>query len=1074
MTSFTYDEILLNSENFTELLRNSRLELLNNSLELPINVGQPESVQSTKIILTLVLMNPISIFEDIKISIDVPAVSDGEKFKIYDGISPSVASTPMFLDMVDPQGLANAMFIVRTAPFDFSSDPLDGKKFIPVSVNGNGPTSVRIEYSMQGDSDVITKRILGAFPMGENSTSTQALFSYTFKGGELNFGIMEYMVLNDPVLSLLYQNTTYGYQKLPDNIKLIRRNESEDVVKLYRINDDIRIEFEANDDESKKVLDKIMASLKYYWKKEEEVKSSFSQYDPKLIEGLELNTIKIAAFKPTYVPDGSPFTKLIKGQPAKKNQRSEFYLTKTFAPFPNQPKYNFNVAMQNNPGVSLETLKDLAKRNIVLDPVRWSQAVGELVEKDVFIFSEDGLIIPNSRLGLYSRSDGKRRAIFVFIKPNGGCMLIEENRTKKKPGKKYEQINEKNKPGDRYACMIPKLKPILGDKYQLRGVHGGSGPDGIAKCIQSGGAGLIPDDTVLDLYRKKTKFYAGSTPGIVGKPSESVDPTTQCVDENGKFSGKTPGQPFPNRPVVCNKDGVIYQFQKDKRYVDLLVQLCIWKYSNIQTDDEQMSVDDFAKNHLQVSSERIVFKPVFKDNDVHKIPVPDIEAIKYKLKESESRIVGKVMERFYRMGVYHEGNIIHMNNNNFAEWAQSMNNPGEKYYNEPVDTLDQYFLDIKGRIARATNITLEKVNLEKNATLIIYSNGNYSTYKEGTNRVVIGWKNKQGQRKFTFCKYVDDDDPPSDDDPPPSDDDDPPSYDDDPPSDDETDEEQETKLETEKKMYDRRAEQRKRAREAPPETKNPDGAIRLDVEESKENHRHTVGFSLSAFDDVPSDDDDDDVGLTPTDIRLAVADYAAVTESEKLAKRRAKGGIGKNPVPFEFWAHDKEFYIMSKIFGVCIYIYQLPYTFKLANGTEYASKNKWLRIGDACGFNLPKIAIHGNGRHFQILNPKRGDESFAAVDAAIQYKSEEADDASRLMTEIEENIALESDDDEVDFLENRLMAAKRAWENLEKSVESEAKRVENTEFQLQDVDRDGDCGYWAFIRATKNQEIQLI
>ena len=61
MTSFTYDEILLNSENFTELLRNSRLELLNNSLELPINVGQPESVQSTKIILTLTLINPISI-----------------------------------------------------------------------------------------------------------------------------------------------------------------------------------------------------------------------------------------------------------------------------------------------------------------------------------------------------------------------------------------------------------------------------------------------------------------------------------------------------------------------------------------------------------------------------------------------------------------------------------------------------------------------------------------------------------------------------------------------------------------------------------------------------------------------------------------------------------------------------------------------------------------------------------------------------------------------------------------------------------------------------------------------------
>ena len=1016
MTTLLYDELILISDKFTEVSRKRRTDILNRALRAPQNLGTPESVESTKIILTLTLDNPIYIFESMHSSIDAPAVSDGEKFKIYDGICASVANTPTFLDKVDPQGLANVVFLVRTAPFDFSADPLDWKKFIPVSVNGDGPR-IKLEYSMQGDSEVIRKRILGALPSGELTSNTQALFSYTFsdRGKGLNFAIMEYLVLNDPVLSLLYQNTTYGYQKLPDNIKLLRRNETEDVVKLYRIQNDIRIEFGANEDEAKNVLAKIMASLTYYWSKEEEVRKMYENYDMNLIGGLELATDKIVARKPTYVPDGSPFTKLLKGQPVKKNQRSEFYLKKTFAPFANQPNYNYNVAMQNNPGVSRDTLKDLAKRNVVLDPVRWSQAVGESVGKDVFLFSENGLLIPNSRFGLYSRSEiGKRRAVFVFVKPNGGCMLIEENRTKKKPGKKYEQINEKSKPGDRYACMIPALKPILGDKYQLRGVHGGSDPDGIAKCIQAG-AGIIPDDTVLDLYRKKTTFYAGNTQSKVGKKSEAESVRTQCVDEHGKFSGEMPGQPFTNRPVVCKRDGVIYQFQENQRYIDLLLQLCIWKYGNLE---ENLSVDDFADKYLDETSSRIIFKPVFSENDASTIPVPDVDAIKYTLRQlSRTPILGDLMERFYRRGVYHEGNTVHINNSDFSEWAQSTVNSGEKYYYEPVDTGDQYFLNIKGRIAKAEN-TANLDNIE-NATLIIYSNGKYSTYKQGGDTIVIGWKNKKGQRKFTVCTYVNLALPPSDNDDvsPPSDNDDvsPPSDDDDvsPPSDD---------------------------------------------------------------DDVspPSDDDDDDAP-TPTDIRRAVADYNApsLTKSEELAKRRAKGGIGKNPIPSEFWAEDREFDIMSKIFGVCIYIYQLPYTLKLANGTEYTSKNKWLRIGEACDFNLPKIAIHGNGKHFQILIPKRGDESFAAVDAAIQYKSEEADDASRAITDIEEDLGLESDDEEVDFLENRLMAARLKWEKLEKSIATEAKRVENTEFQLQDVPRDGDCGYWAFIGATGKQGIEL-
>ena len=62
MTTLLYDELILISDKFTEVSRKRRTDILNRALRAPQNLGPPESVESTKIILKLPLDNPNYIF----------------------------------------------------------------------------------------------------------------------------------------------------------------------------------------------------------------------------------------------------------------------------------------------------------------------------------------------------------------------------------------------------------------------------------------------------------------------------------------------------------------------------------------------------------------------------------------------------------------------------------------------------------------------------------------------------------------------------------------------------------------------------------------------------------------------------------------------------------------------------------------------------------------------------------------------------------------------------------------------------------------------------------------------------
>jgi len=728
MSNYEYDEDVLTSNDLDPDLKTRRINLLNKSLN-QVEFDGDSSIVKQKVVKVLQLSSALNI----KISMDVPICNDGNFLKMYDGMNSSFAATPNLLDIVSTEGLSDLVFLVRIVPFDLTSNSISEKDFIVVNVFVEQEQTVRVEYFLIGDEGEteIESRVLNAF---ENatvlSTSMQSTFAYDLEATRnLNSGIMEYLVFNDPVLSLLYENT--AYKKTPNKIRLFRRNKNRDKVDIFKTSSNQFVVLYESSGTGENVLRKILASLEYYWTKQSSVREVYNEFRSKMLSPLDLVGERYPIFRNTYKDDAMKFD--------------------------SEPKYTYSVAMQNNPGVSLQTLKELALHNIVLRPERWSQAIGDAFNVNVYLFTEEGLIIPHNQFGLYSRSND-RRSVLIFVKPfeegfPTGCMLISRTSTAN-INKNYKLINSKMTSNKMLiACLPPLLEKILGNEYCLKGVQYGDNPDGLVHCIRAAGSSSYVDestqDRIDDMYDQLSKFYAGSREIFPG--AQEAAGSTQEVDEHGKYVGQgTPGQPFSKKTVVESKpNGILHDFRKTKRYVNLLTQLCVWKFQK-----SGMSIEDFVEEHLEESSERIEFKATFDENDMEKIPVPNIEAIKFRLNRNIEPITRSTLSGFEREGSYREGNVIKLDRAHFFDWTNTILDSDDKYYNFPIESNTDYFLILDDVITLARNSNTFPQGME-DARLIKYENDKYFLYKNQWGKdAVVGWKNRDGTSRYTACKTL--------------------------------------------------------------------------------------------------------------------------------------------------------------------------------------------------------------------------------------------------------------------------------------------------------------------------------
>ena len=725
--SYIYDEDVLTSNDLDPDLKTKRINLVNQSLN-QVEFDGDSSIVKQKIVKVLELSSALNI----KISMDVPICNDGNFLRMYDGMNSAFAATSNLLDIVSTEGLSDSVFLVRIKPFDLASNAISEKDFIVVNVFVEQEQTVRVEYFLIGDEGEteIESRVLNAF---ENatvlSTSMQSTFAYDLEDTRnINSGIMEYLVFNDPVLSLLYENT--AYKKTPNKIRLFRRNKNRDHVDIFKTSSNQFVVLYEASGTGENVLRKILASLEYYWAKQSAVREVYNEFRIKMLPPLDLVPERYPVFRNTYKSDAPKFD--------------------------SQPKYSYNIAMQNNPGVSLQTLQELAFHNIVLRPERWSEAIGDAFNVNVYLFTEEGLIVPHNQFGLYSRSND-RRSVLIFVKPYEndiptGCMLISRTSTAS-INKNYKLINSKMTSNKvLIACLPPLLEKILGNEYCLKGVQYGDNPDGLVRCVKAAGTASYVDESTQDrideIYDQLSKFYAGAREIFPG--AQAAAGSTQEVDEHGKYAGQVPGQPFSNKDVVESKPaGILHEFRKMKRYVNLLTQLCVWKFQKAG-----LSLEEFVDEHLKESSERIEFKATFDENDMNKIPVPNIEAIKFSLSRNIEPITRSTLSGFKREGSYRKGSIIQLDRAHFFDWANSVIDSADKYYNFPIESNTDYFLILDDVITLARNSNTFPRGME-DARLIKYENDKYFLYKnQWAKDAVVGWKNKDGTSRYTVCKTL--------------------------------------------------------------------------------------------------------------------------------------------------------------------------------------------------------------------------------------------------------------------------------------------------------------------------------
>ena len=745
---YIFDEETIRGDDLTSELKQERLEIVKT---LPAGVDvDGERVKEVKIHVEFILKAKQAFlpFEEIEISEDCPFVFDGNQVKMYDGMVDALAATENLLEKLGTPDEDGFVMLIRLNAPVLSNDPVVlGRDVIKVSVsdifNSDTDTEMKISFNLSDTTtDELTSlrdKIRQAFSLAsvdddiqieDARTSGVQYYELTLTawraGGtaQINTAIFNYLIMNDPVMSLLY--SVSGNKNKQQKLRIIRRNKQRDFVELIQLSADcsnssgcnIGIYFSVDSGStSKKVLEKIIATLNYYGSKEESIRRFYDKFSvggKKLLRGFDLESAQ----------DLAPASFNKRGKQYNKDERTDIDASEQNL----RNKLDCVVAMQNNPGISFKTLRALASQ-VQLDPRRWCDAASAGNKIDLYLFNENGIIIPRSKLGLYRRnpSPPNTHAVFIFVKKAFGCMLL----VKKKHNaivtitKKLENLNEnytEDPRNKKLACAPPAIKIILGDDYLICPVTRGDKLSGILQCIKAATAAdpsfdyislfsTASDDAkhAKEMLDTMSLFRAGGNPVPISNTPPGIE--MQSVDEHGKKCGRGDDQYSVSAPIAgvnastYDIDGKSYveAFTDAKRENQLLMQICLFALStyinkeknsdilkgfvnaNSSMDEKldaykwlENSVSEFVKEHVkQRPVNYYKFNHLLKQNDIKMIRVPNIEAITFFLRQSIKEptmlitYINRIfLEDYFQRGSFRDADILHMPASHYSKWRR--------------------------------------------------------------------------------------------------------------------------------------------------------------------------------------------------------------------------------------------------------------------------------------------------------------------------------------------------------------------------------------------------------------------
>ena len=716
-----FDEETIIGKDLTSQGREERLDLAKRLPAASIrDIDDIEEVE-TRTELRITANSAIFPFEVLDISNNCPFVFNGSRIRMYDGMIDRFAATENILEDVGTPDEDGFVMLIRVDPVTLSNTPIKmGVDVVSASVSdivvSENFTQVKVKFSVSAGKEVIddlkdriSNTFIETFPsentvnmeeVGRSGIQFYALESST----PINTAIFNYLVMNDPVMSLLYAVT--GYKNLKQKLRLVRRNSRNDFVELTQLrNQTIGIKFAVKSGSSSQtVLKKIIASIEYYNTRQESVRLFYDRFSVggrKLLSGFDLEPIAEDEARKQRVP----FT-----------GNTEIFRNEQVL----RTKLDCAVAMQANPGISYETLKMLSS-TVDLDPRRWCDAASAGNKIDIYLFNTNGIVIPRSRLGLYKRRNTppNAKAIFIFVKKNG-CMLLvkKEEGAVLKLHKKIDQLNEKytsNQLDFKLACVPPAIKSILGDEFLICPVSRGDKSSGFLKCIEAATTTENYNFTSIfsansrDAKRAKkmldtlSLFYAGG--GVVEMSITPPDARDQYIDEHGKNCGVNMAPNRVSAPIPATlvrssiRKSIVDAFSYAKRENNMLMQICLFAFSNYLNNENdakilqgtslqdkldahellEKRVHEFVKERLiEYRAEKFEFYPVLKKNDKEKIGVPNTDAMTFFLLQSiksPNMIVGYrnriMLEDYFARGAFRQSDTLNIPVSVFSKWRRS-------------------------------------------------------------------------------------------------------------------------------------------------------------------------------------------------------------------------------------------------------------------------------------------------------------------------------------------------------------------------------------------------------------------
>jgi hypothetical protein len=777
--------------------------------------GLPKVVMSTKSGIRLVnevhefmwqFERHCSPLSEIAISMNCVCVAQNGVVKLYDGLVDAWSETPNFMDYIYDDD-DNIIMVVRRGPMwskkDINSKPIKmGVDVLKIVLTWENPKTLRGTFESQNSQKqevpVLLNRIEDAFPAvvsRSGGSETNLSVQYYEVGTQkivLNSGIFAHLIMNDPVMGFLYH-----IMKARNNtvIKLNRRDEKNSSVHFYQLPSGyVGIYFQAPTGKAgENILEKIISSLMYYEEKKKEVENLYLTLGiqgQNMLSGLNIDpsTPAISIVEEIDEEDEE--------YEEDEEDDDEIALRKTL---------DIATAMQNNPGISFKTLRSLSMSKMVyLNPRRWGPAAAIGNNVDLYMLSNDGLIVPHSKNGLYTRQSESTHAVILFISEDEVFLIGKWDVPPiRQVNLDYKKIKGKNMVG----CVPSAVNTVLTGhdvdstvaRYYIQSVKGGDGKVGFLKCIEfaksndsnflfraKGGLEgkdqlFVPADAVIEhistIFQQMTIFFSGASVPVPGS-ADGGKSKYQVVDGSGKFCGtrsrwEKADAPFPQKKVKSlRREGVVHKFMSDEQISSFLSQICLYRFSIFLKNDENGTIDAFALSELKegkfekLKSFSYNLSENFKDE---KIIVPSVENIKFELSQAmknpqfvKNYHTATHLLGFFRKGAYHDKNSIVLPVNQFSQWAMAWKKPNDTFVHKPIEQLEEgrtYFISLQRRLARAVNHTSFQnakeylTNKKVLAPALIIYDGNFSENMYTQKGAIVGWKNN-GKFFFTSIIFV--------------------------------------------------------------------------------------------------------------------------------------------------------------------------------------------------------------------------------------------------------------------------------------------------------------------------------